>query len=374
MGAIEIDPGSRYASHELIPWWSQERVGVATVLVAGAGAIGNEVVKNLALLGCGNIVIYDMDRVEHGNLSRSVLFSQADEGRLKAEVAAEAAMRLNPDVNARWSDVDLVYGLGIGTVQDADVVLGCLDNRLARRSLNEVAIVAGTPWIDAAIEEMNGQVRLFGRGEGACYECLLRESDFHALQTRHSCGLLARQKVVEGKVPTAVTSASLVAAWQVQEALKFLNGQPVRWGTNLISQGLGADVYSTTMPRRKGCPFHDIEPIVATASVSIDAPWATILESARLALVNLRHDLVLGFDCNSCGQAWDDLGILGLVPEDSATCPECAQTAQLRLAGTVARLDPWSARTPRESGVCPGEILTATTESSEDTAIRFGDA
>ncbi len=60
----------------------------------GAGArrrrrrLGNEVLKNLALVGLGTIYVIDLDVVEPSNLSRSVLFRAEDGGRPKAEVAA----------------------------------------------------------------------------------------------------------------------------------------------------------------------------------------------------------------------------------------------------------------------------------------------
>lgn len=51
----------RYSRLRLIPWWDQERLKNATVMVVGAGAIGNELIKNLTLLGIGRILVYDMD-------------------------------------------------------------------------------------------------------------------------------------------------------------------------------------------------------------------------------------------------------------------------------------------------------------------------
>ncbi len=45
-------------------WWNAEVVRSATAVVAGAGALGNEVVKNLLLLGWGRIVLVDFDHVE----------------------------------------------------------------------------------------------------------------------------------------------------------------------------------------------------------------------------------------------------------------------------------------------------------------------
>ena len=86
---IRVLPEDRYDRQRLIPWWEQERLAAAHVLVIGAGALGNEILKLLALSGVGHIMIFDMDRIEVSNLSRTVLFKESDAGALKAEVAAE---------------------------------------------------------------------------------------------------------------------------------------------------------------------------------------------------------------------------------------------------------------------------------------------
>ena len=53
----------RFGRFRLIGWWDQARLARAKVVVIGAGALGNEIVKNLCLLGVGNILIADMDRI-----------------------------------------------------------------------------------------------------------------------------------------------------------------------------------------------------------------------------------------------------------------------------------------------------------------------
>src|SRR5438270_2101722 len=90
-----IDEDDRYSRLRLIPWWRQEKLAAAKVLVVGAGALGNEVVKNLALVGVGTTYVIDRDAIETSNLSRSVLFRASDGGRPKAQIAAERAREIN---------------------------------------------------------------------------------------------------------------------------------------------------------------------------------------------------------------------------------------------------------------------------------------
>src|SRR5436190_20571953 len=93
-----IDDADRYSRLRLIQWWDQEKLRAAKVLVVGAGAIGNEVLKNLALLGIGHVWVIDFDCIEDSNLTRSVLFRQADRGQSKSRIAARAMQDINPDV------------------------------------------------------------------------------------------------------------------------------------------------------------------------------------------------------------------------------------------------------------------------------------
>lgn len=68
----EIDQtNDRYHRQGLIEWWDQKVVRDAKVLVVGAGALGNEILKLLTLIGVGQVLVFDMDRIEHSNLSSS---------------------------------------------------------------------------------------------------------------------------------------------------------------------------------------------------------------------------------------------------------------------------------------------------------------
>src|SRR5256885_6135492 len=101
---------------------AQPRLSRARVVVVGAGALGNEIVKNLSLLGVGNLFIADLDRVENSNLSRSILFREADNGTFKAEAAVRGARDVYPKVKAQPFVGNVVYDLGLGVFRWADVV------------------------------------------------------------------------------------------------------------------------------------------------------------------------------------------------------------------------------------------------------------
>ena len=129
---------SRYDRQERIRWWDQERLASARVLVVGAGALGNEIVKNLVLIGVGSIVVVDFDVVEHSNLARCVFFRDGDDGAPKAATLARRASELNAAVEVHGLDTDL-RALGTGIAFRADVLVGALDSREARLFLNRLA-------------------------------------------------------------------------------------------------------------------------------------------------------------------------------------------------------------------------------------------
>src|SRR3954449_11275909 len=126
----------RFSRLRLITWWNQEKIAAARVLVVGAGALGNEILKNLALLGFRNVVIIDLDAIEITNLSRAILFTEAEVGTPKASAAASAVRRISPDSGAVGITANIVSQIGLGVFDWADVVLGGLDNREARLWMN----------------------------------------------------------------------------------------------------------------------------------------------------------------------------------------------------------------------------------------------
>lgn len=214
----------RYARHHLLEGWDQRRLADAHVLVAGVGAVGNEVVKLLALMGVGHLLLIDFDTVEMSNLTRSVLFRATDIGVSKAQVAASRARELNPDVDVRWLQGHLEFDVGLGVYSAQDVVIGCLDSINARLGLNRACYKIGVPWINTGIESTVAEIALFQSDTGACFECAMSESMWERRNQRFSCGGL-HSDLPENAVPTTATVASLTAALAVNEALLLLHGR-----------------------------------------------------------------------------------------------------------------------------------------------------
>lgn len=204
--------------------FEQQRVSAAHVMVVGCGALGNEVLKNLVLLGVGHIVAIDFDKVEIGNLSRSVLFSKsdADAHRMKVDVISERLKAMNPAVEVETICGDVAYDVGLGLIQRMDVVIGCVDSRWARYCINRLCMRAGIPWVDGAIEELEGTARVFVPGQN-CYACNLGPEGLKDLARRMSCSGIIRRHEEVGSVPTTSIMASIIGAVQVQEAMKLVD-------------------------------------------------------------------------------------------------------------------------------------------------------
>lgn len=336
-----VDAAERFARFRLIEWWDQRLLEQARVVVVGAGALGNELVKNCALLGIGHLAVVDFDRVELSNLSRAVLFRASDAGGTKAQVAVRAARELNPGVRAVGLEADVVHGLGLGLIAWADLVLGGVDNREARLAINRACYRVGTPFIDGAIEALSGLARVFLPPEGACYECTMSADDWKALEQRHSCSLLNRELIEFGKVPTTPTTASVIAGIQCQEALKILHGRESLSGEGFVFDGVGHSSYRTTYPRNPACLSHDPIPEVrATARSSVTATVREALGWARDALgpaavLELARDHLLGLDCPTCGDSQRVLRPLSSMAESDATCPRCNARRAPRLFHSV---------------------------------------
>lgn len=266
--------------YTLLSWFKKEKVKNARVLVAGAGALGNEVVKNLALFGIGQIYVVDFDKIEISNLTRSVLFREEDayNHSYKSEIVAKRAMEINPQIKVTPIVGNLFSEVGFGLYKSVDVILGCLDSRIARYLLNRLAMRAGKTWIDGSIENMTGVVRVYTPGI-SCYECGLSREEFNNIMLRTGCADVVRMQGNAGRVATTPISASIIGAMQVQEAMKIIHlddDEPVPFktlqGKMLRYEGLTNSVNTYKYASWKStCPAHERwDNIIKVDSLSAD--------------------------------------------------------------------------------------------------------
>ena len=290
----------------LLSWFKKDKVKNARVLVAGAGALGNEVVKDLALFGVGHIYVVDFDQIELSNLTRSILFREEDayNHSYKAEIVAKRAMEINPQIKVTPIVGNLFSEVGFGLYRAVDVVIGCLDSRIARYLLNRLCMRAGKTWIDGSIENLTGAVKVYTPGIN-CYECGLSREEFNIIMLRTGCADVVRMQSSAGRVATTPISASIIGAMQVQEAMKIihldsddksqfktLQGKMLRYEG--MTNSMNIYKYSSW---KKNCPAHERwENIVEGKDLSATMTVREIMEGLKSLLkvkaleINMRNN------------------------------------------------------------------------------------
>lgn len=248
----------RFERAARLGWFDLARMRASRALVVGCGALGNEVVKNLALSGVGKIDLVDMDVVVPSNLPRCSLFTAEDARgrRRKADVLAAAAQRLDAECRARSWPV-AVDEVPPEVFASADVILSCLDNIGARVFLNARATTVGRPLVDAGTRGTIGKVQVVIPGRTACLECAMNRTHMAVVAQRNSCtGKDVR--VFEPKLAADLPTTALVSAIQAREAIKILHGMWDRCQTGVfyydglanVSEVLDLDV-------NPACPRHE---------------------------------------------------------------------------------------------------------------------
>jgi adenylyltransferase/sulfurtransferase len=370
----------RFHRFRLIGWWDQACLARAKILVIGAGALGNELVKDLALLGVGHVFIADLDHIENSNLSRSVLFRPADNGRFKAETAARAARDLYPGIRAHHFNGNVVHDLGLGVFRWADITMGGLDNREARLAINRNCWRVNRPWIDGAIEQIQGCARVFVP-DGPCYECTMSRLDWQLLQKRRSCNLLSRAEMEGGKTPTTPTISAIIAGVQCQEAVKLLHGLPTLAGRGLIFEGLSTDAYQVEYQRKADCYSHDtFDEVLSLPERTAGITAGQLLRRARELLgpateLELARDILEKLTCPRCGAVEQLFASLGKVHADKAFCPRCKDVRrEIATFYKIRGSEPFLEHTLADIGVPPFDIVIARNEDRTLGLELAGDA
>ncbi len=381
---------------KLISWWSQEIVSSSRILVVGAGAIGNETLKNLALLGVGKMFICDMDTISISNLSRTVLFGKEDVGKYKAEIAAERVLRMSnhPDCKVDYFIGDIVNKLGHGVFRRFDIVLGCLDNMLTRANVNRRCCLFQKPYMDAGISGLGLSLNVHHYPESSCLECGMDSKDIaRERMIRYSCDVFKKRAIQEGHAATVLISTAIVSALQVQEAIKALhqlNGieleVPIQYGRKYYYQGMNHLFENMRVPMKEDCAAHfSYDEVIETQLSSSNSLWQ--------ALEHLR--CMMGYECvidtypdsafvtkAKCINCRKDIIVnkpMADVYSDELYCTDCVKTDSAGYTPEYTAFDVFSADMPEqylldysleELGIPPLHVLTVREKSNTDN-VKF---
>ena len=341
---------SRFDRHELIPGWQQARLENACVVIVGAGALGSEVARLLAMVGVGRMILCDPDRVELSNLSRTPLYFEADVGSYKVEAASAALGKLAPSLRVDARPLPLVNGVGLAEIRDATLVLGCLDSRAARVQLAGRCGLVRAPSIDGATDPWGGEVQLFLDPDGPCYACALTPEQRAVADVPWSC-LDASRAAPEG---AAAPSSALVASWMSLFAVRHLMGLPCPVGTVTINAAQGTS-RPVTLARDPECPLHrPLDGVRKITASHLDTVAMLKSESGSEDFPLLWDAAQSGMECPACGYEETRWGRAMV-----ASCPRCGTPVRPR---TTLDLQEAPGDTCLASlGVAPREILAIRT-------------
>lgn len=244
----------RFARHIVLPevgGAGQVALANSHVVLMGCGGIGSPALQYLAAAGIGRLTLVDSDIVEESNLQRQTIFTPADIGRAKAEVAVDWVRRFDPAIDA----AAVVGRVGTDNAarlpEGADLVLDGCDNFATRLAVSDACVAAGVPLTSAALGRFQGQIANFAGhlpGE-ACYRCFVGDA-FDA----EDCDTCAADGVLGAMAGTVGCFGAMHAIRVLLQGHATL-GDP-QWGRLQLFDGLAPSLRTLRIakdPECKGC-------------------------------------------------------------------------------------------------------------------------
>jgi adenylyltransferase/sulfurtransferase len=287
---------------------------------------------------------------------------------------------LAPNVKVKPLVANVVQDCGLGIFAWSDVIIAGLDNREARLWINRCAWKMNRPWIDGAIEGINGVAKVFVAGAAPCYECTLGETDWKLLEQRMSCNLLLREANTEGRIATTPTISSVIAGIEVQEAVKLLHGMPTLAGSGFVFEGLNHSSYKVEYTANPDCMSHFTHENV-TELPRKSSEWT--LEDLRQCgakdlgaadvVVEFSRDIVQELECSECGTKEELFAPVGSIKYERGRCP---RDGQMRVVKTIHSYDgsgDFGKRGLDQLGLPLFDVFTVRTAEKEKAYLMAGD-
>ncbi|KAJ1965246.1 hypothetical protein GGI12_000896 [Dipsacomyces acuminosporus] len=215
----------RYSRQLLIPEIGvkgQLKLRNSSVLVVGTGGLGSPCLMYLAGMGIGTLGLVDHDTVDHSNLHRQIIHTEASRDTPKAVSAYTALSRLNSGCRVRVHDVLLDSTNAKGIMKQYDIVVDATDNAATRYLINDACVMLGIPLVSGSAVRLDGQLTVYNYNGGPCYRCLFPTPP--PVDTMASCS----ETGVLGIVP------GIVGCLQAMEAVKVLTGRKKDEAPNML--------------------------------------------------------------------------------------------------------------------------------------------
>ena len=226
---VELERYARHIVLSQVGGVGQRKLKGASIAVVGAGGIGSAVIPALAGAGIGRLTIIDSDVVELANLHRQPLFTEADAGKLKAELAADFVTKLNRFVQPEPKQERIGPANAAEILAGHDLVLDGSDNFATRLAVSDACVSLAIPLVSAAAVQFQGQVGLF-RGK-PCYRCFVGDAfDSDDCDNCAELGVLGALAATVGSFAALLAINSIVGVGEDQAGqLHLFDGQSLNW-------------------------------------------------------------------------------------------------------------------------------------------------
>ena len=105
----------------------QDKIKNLKIAIIGVGGLGAPVAEGLARLGVGELRLVEPDSYEVSNLNRQIGAYLDTIGRNKAEVLAETARRINPEINLTVKTQKIFENELKQFLYGCDLIVDCID-------------------------------------------------------------------------------------------------------------------------------------------------------------------------------------------------------------------------------------------------------
>ena len=353
------------------------------ILVVGAGALGNEVLKNLVLMGVRHLTIVDFDAIESSNLSRTVLFRKEDIDKNKAVIAAEhlceMALCEAPDITGLDGNLMTDFGKAMLFLRH-DIVISCVDTQRCRAFINDWCVRTRTPFFEGGFEGFSSSISFFApnpsfiqKSDGKVifslpsddglfpdyaedYTVCLREEIGQGFfdAKRKSCSEFKAKDTELVKIPTIQCVSAITGALIATEVIKFLSGKDMLRNKMLYYSGLTQQTYIANYKPDPSCTIHQEHTPIEKLSYDPEETLTGLLGRIgglhpEATIILQIPEFIISGQCACCGKPIQMGKHVSEMYDEERWCKDCRNSHEKYQ--TMMKFPNQWLRTPREISV-----------------------